>query len=305
MRKVLKKFVIAIIILTVIDFGIGKLLNEVIKQSPDGRYYKANYSLKTSNEDAIIFGSSRAETNYTPSVFEDSLNLSCWNTGRGGQGLPFWYAMQKGILSRYTPKIVVVNIERDFLSVDLEKSSYERAGFLRPFYYSHPEIRTLVNNISPYERFFLTSKIYAFNSSFYYLFRPYMVKGIDGNKDDKGWKTSNEVMVKSNNGIQKIKTNFKINENTLKLFKNFTDDLLSKNCKVFLVISPNYGFSVESTSTIHYIKTMKNITVLDHSNDYMFVNNNSYYKDFEHLNTDGAIKYSKIISSEILNIIIK
>lgn len=300
MKIILKKFILIITILYALDFCLGLILMKVLEYSPDGRYYKANYSLNKCNEDIIIFGSSRAETNYAPFVFEDSLKLTCWNTGRGGQTLPFWYAMEEGVLLRYTPKIAIVNIERDFLSTSL-KEGYERSGILRPFYYRNKEIRPIINEISKFEQFYLLSKIYAFNSSFYYLFRPYLIKGLDGKIEDKGWKTRDGIVTENRNNLEIYNTSLKLNNQAVQLFQNFITNLTNRGCKVFVAISPNYGCIVESTSTIEFVKTMKNITLLNFSNNASFSSNNKYYKDENHLNIIGAIEYSK----EICNAIIK
>jgi hypothetical protein len=300
MTKLIKRILILTSVLVLMDFIIGTTLNQILINSPDGRYFKANYSLKNCNEDIIIFGSSRAETNYAPFIFEDLLNLSCWNTGRGGQSLPFWYAMEKGVLARYTPKIAIINVERDFLSSDLNNGSYERAGFLRPFYYGHPEIRPLINKISKHERILLISKTYAFNSSFYYLFRPYLIKGLDGRKDDKGWKTRKGVMQRNETELRNIKTARNLNLDTMKLFEEFLQNLTSKGCKVYVVASPNHGVLVESTSTFEHIKRMKNIHFINFSNDIMLSNNSKLYKDPNHLNVDGAVEFSKRVCRKIV-----
>lgn len=299
MKILFKRVLFLIIILIIVDFVFGFALNKILVNSPDGRYFKAEYSLKKCNEDIVIFGSSRAETNYAPKIFENVLNLTCWNTGRGGQSLPFWYAMEQGILSRYTPKIAIVNVEREFLSTDL-KVSYERSGFLRPFYYDTPEIRPVINKISKFEKLLLMSKTYAYNSSYYYLLRPYLIKGIDGEIEDKGWKTKKGTIPVGKDSLIKINTSSEINHGTLKLFNSFISDLTSRGSKVFVVLSPNYGSMVESTSTINYLKKMKNIRVIDVSNDKTFFNNNEYFKDANHLNIDGAIEFSIKVSHEIM-----
>ena len=48
---------------------IGASFTYLLDKLDDGRYYKTQYSLDHANEDIIIIGSSRGETNYNPSVF--------------------------------------------------------------------------------------------------------------------------------------------------------------------------------------------------------------------------------------------
>ena len=284
--------------LVIADYCIGLALRKALKASPDGRYFKADYSLNKCQEDVIILGSSRAETNYVPNIFEESLGLSCWNTGRGGQTLPFWWAMEKGILARYTPKVVVVNVETEFLSESLAEG-FQRAGFLRPYYHDNNEIRPIINRISAFEKFYMFSNVYTFNSSFYYLLRPYALKNLDGRREDNGWKARESMMVSGRAALAVHNSSREINKETLELFEEFISDLTKSGSKVFIAISPDYGKLVESTSTIEYIMEMEGITVLNFSNDPAFSGKAEYFSDENHLNVTGAIKYSEEVCKAI------
>lgn len=299
MKKLIKKILILIVLVVLADISLGFLLNKILLNSPDGRYYKANYTLNKAKEEVIIYGSSRAETNYAPHIIEDSLKLSCWNTGRGGQTLPFWYSMQEGVLKRYTPTITILNVEDNFLSGDLNDESYERAGFLRPFYYNNPETRPMIERISKSEKFLLNSKLYAYNSSFYYLLRPYLLENLDGKISDKGWKVKSGILKESNKNIKTIQTKEELNDETVKLFDMFISNIKEKGSEIYIVVSPNYGYNIESTSTIEYIKNIKNINFINFGNDSSFYENHLLFNDFEHLNRKGAIKFTEKLSSKI------
>ena len=172
-------------LLVLFDQLAGEILDYLRDHSPDGRYYKALYSLEQCNEDVIILGSSRGEMNYNPFIIEDSLKMTCWDASRGGEGMAYFRSIQEGILARYAPKLVILNVEGNMLE---DPPSYVENGFLRPFYKDHKEIRPFINKISKYERLLMLSRLYAYNSSFYYLIRPYFIQGLDGNKEEKGWK---------------------------------------------------------------------------------------------------------------------
>lgn len=301
LRKLLYRIGIVVIILVSIDFIAGIFLDAVLENSPDGRYYKANYTLNECKDDVIILGSSRAETNFAPFVFEDSLNLSVWNAGRGGQGLPFWYASQQGILANHSPKIAIINVEYDFLSGELQ-GSYERAGFLRPFYKKAPAIQPIINEISTYEKYLVNSKLYVYNSSFYYLFRPYFFKGLDGPIDGKGWKKIKGVLSSEVN-LSVVEHSKALNPDSIKLFEQMIHDFQSKNCSVFVVISPNYGKYVESSETLDYLKKERGFSLLDESRNLNFIENNKLFNDKDHLNTKGAILFSQVIAGKIKSLI--
>lgn len=298
MQKLLKRLAILFLVLIITDFILGFFLNQVLVNAPDGRYYKANTSLNTCNEDVLVFGSSRAETNYAPNVLKNTLNLSCWNTGRGGQKLPFWYAISKGVLNRYTPKIAIINVEDDFLTEDL-KDAYERAGILRPFYYSNPEIQPIIDNISQFEKHLLLSNTYAYNSSFYYLLRPYFLKGVDGELHEKGWKTRKGEIKKTKNELKVISSNQPLNEESVTLFEEFIKGFIEKGCKVYMFISPDFQKVYSSTSTIEYLKNRKDIKFFNFSLDTFISKNKHYFIDESHLNVEGAKYYTQKIGNLI------
>ena len=296
MLKLFYKLIILFVIFFFLDFIFGIVLGIIRDKSPDGRYYKVQYSLEKGNEDIVIFGASRAEVDLVPYIFEDSLKLTCWNAGRGNQTLPFWICMQQGILNRYTPKIAIVDIPAEYLSKELV---FEPAGLLRPFYSDHKEIRPILNKISFFERYFIYSNLYAYNSSFYYLLRPYLLKGLDGKREDKGWKPLSGQMFNSASDQITLNSNNSLNKETLQLFNEFVSNFTKKGCKVFFVISPKFSENIVSTSTIEYLKTMRDITLVNYDHNKLFTEDYHYYRDPDHLNTEGAIKFTKIIAGKI------
>jgi hypothetical protein len=298
MNKLIFKLILLFMAFIICDFLIGLGLDIIRDNSPDGRYYKAQYSLEKGKEDIVIFGASRAEVNIVPYIFEDSLKMTCWNTGRGNQTLPFWICMEQGILNRYTPKIAIVDIEAEYLSSDLSRS-FEPAGLLRPFYHRHKEIRPMINKISFFEQYLIYSNLYAYNSSYYYLMRPYLLKGLDGKKADKGWKSLNGQMSQIVSNPTTINSNKPLNNETVKLFNEFVLNLTIKGCQVFIVISPRFSEKIINTSTIEYIKNMKNVYLISFEDNKLFTENSRFYRDSEHLNMEGAVKLSSLIVKKI------
>jgi hypothetical protein len=298
MIRLIKKLTYFFIAFVICDYIMGAGLDFIRDRSPDGRYYKAQYSLEKCKEDIIVFGASRAEVNIVPQIFEDSLKMTCWNTGRGNQTLPFWMCMEAGILNRYVPKIAIVDIEAEFLSADVT-GSYVAAGLLRPFYRKHKEIRPFLNKISLSERYFIYSSLYAYNSSYYYLLRPFILRGLDGKTEDKGWKARPGQMTPSKSNPVTISTSKALNNETIKLFNEFISDLTTKGCKVFIVISPRFNENIIGTSTVEYLLNMKNVSLVNFDDNKIFTDNCSFYRDPDHLNVEGAIKFSTLLVGKV------
>ncbi len=301
MIKIVKKLAIVAVAFIIFDQMAGVALDYLKDHSPDGRYYKTKHSLESGTEDVVIIGSSRGEMNFNPYVIEDSLKMTVWNASRGGQGLPYFHAIQNGMLARYVPKIVILNIEGSMLQ---HSRFVEEAGFLRPFYKGHPEIRPILNEISPFERFYAFSRLFAYNSSFYYLIRPYFIKGLDGRREDRGWKPMdgriNEHYLRDSTVIEFDPR--PLDKNAVAEFEHIVKTFQEKGSRVFIVISPNYGAFEDNTPTINYLRNFAksiNIPLLVHSNDTTIIKNPDFFNDPSHLNRDGATYFTRKLIGEI------
>ncbi|MBT0809926.1 hypothetical protein KIH41_01375 [Litoribacter ruber] len=302
MKKLLIKIGIVCVAFVVLDLVVGSFLLNLLEKSPDGRYYKTRYSLEEAQEDIVILGSSRAEGNYSPAVMEESLGMEVWNAGRGGQGLPFWAAMNSGILARYTPDVVIINVENDFLKESVDDQSFERAaGILRPFYNRHNAVKNFVDMVSDKEKLLLKSNLYAFNSSFYYMLRPYLFEGIDGRVEDKGWKPLKGSLAGKDIPERVINEDDQevLDPEAIMMFENLVSELQDKGSKVVLTLSPDYNKKVVTTPTLEYLKSVEGVYVLDFSNDEYFTKNPEFYTDPIHLNKEGAMEYSRKLAQEL------
>lgn len=300
MRKLFAKIFLVLILLAVCDVLGGAVLDWLLDHSPDGRYYKTRYSLQMCKEDVVVIGSSRGEINYVSQIIEDSLGMSCWNAGRGGQGTPFFKAMEEGILSRYTPKVVILNIDDNDLELP---PNYDHAGVLRPFYNSCPQIRPIIDKTSKFEWLLMKSRLYAYNSSFYYLIRPYFMRGMDGKTSDKGWKPRLDQMAVDIRGpVEPEPPKVNLNKESVALFDSIIHKFRERGTKVFLVVSPNFGRTVSNSSAIEYLrKTSRenDIPLFVYSNDTSFITKPEFFVDPDHLNVEGAQLFTKHLVGQI------
>lgn len=305
MRKLFTKIGIILALLAVCDVLAGVALDWLRDHSPDGRYFKTKYSLEACREDVVVIGSSRGEINYVSQIIEDSLGMSCWNASRGGQGTPYFRAIQEGVLTRYAPKVVILNIDDN----DLEtQPNYEHAGVLRPFYDNHPEIRPILDRTSTFEWLLMKSRLYAYNSSFYYLIRPYFVKGLDGKTTDKGWKPRLEKMSAEIGGaLEPEPEKVPLHPESVALFDTIVSKFQQRGVQMFLVVSPNFGRTVGSSSTIEYLRKTsreRQIPLFVYSNDTAFITKPDYYVDPDHLNVEGAQIFTKHLVQQIKPLVV-
>lgn len=296
------KFTVSIIILFMIliifDRVGGAILRHYYFSQTSGLYYRTNYSIDSTKADILVFGSSRANHHYVPEVFEDSLNMSFYNTGRDGNFILYNYAIFKLILKRYSPKIIIIDINPDEIYYD--HNSYDRLSSLLPYYQDHPEIRGIVELRGPFEKVKTFSAIYPFNSNMLTI----IVGNLEFNKRRKGDRKGYVPLFNKMKEVTMVPiemNNLPIDTVKLNAIKDIGEICENKKIMLFYLQSPSY---TEKKNTYAKEILMKiandfNAKFFDYSEDTIFKNNPSLFQDIEHLNNDGATIFSGIVSKRI------
>lgn len=287
------------IILLVLDFSIGHTLRHFYFTQISGVNYRTTYSIEKTTADILIFGSSRANHHYIPQIFTDILNHSCYNVGRDGQGILYYSAVQRSILKRYKPKIIIL----DLWPWELIKSSesYDRLSRLLPYYKSHKEIRSIIELRSKFEKIKLLASIYPFNSDILTIAKYNIVREQDYN----GYIPAFRVMepVGSNDVVNNAHENLEIDDNKVKILESFIMNLKEAGIKLFVVISPIYRCDVEKADSMKVVKEIMakyDVPFWDYSQNRKFIENPELFVDRIHLNNGGAELFSKIVAQRIM-----
>lgn len=111
------QYITLLLIFTVLlDFAFGRLYEGLYFSEKSRQNDRRIHSVLGTHEDILIFGSSRALHHYNPKIIEDSLGMSCYNVGSGGQNIYYHLALLEATLERYTPKIAILEL----MSIDFE-----------------------------------------------------------------------------------------------------------------------------------------------------------------------------------------
>jgi len=292
------KFLLLLLIVFILDLTIGHVLRYYFYKQECGRQYRAIYAIDKTKADVLIFGSSTAYHHYVPPVIEKKLNESCYNVGSPGQGILFEYAVLKAVLKRYTPKMIILDVNlREFKS---GKDYYDRLSFLLPFYKDHEEIRPIVDLKSPLEKYKLWSSIYAYNSSFLIIAGGNSEYFKKRNSDVEGYKPLTRVWDKPMGEWDWYRYQFdtvKIN-----MFKSFIDDCRKAGTRLIIVSSPRYIIfhqKEESYVMIDEIASDRKVDFLDFVSDTSFTNHREYFDDDAHLNAHGAEVFTHVVLNRL------
>ncbi|HEY5370795.1 MAG TPA: hypothetical protein VIJ75_17555 [Hanamia sp.] len=289
-------------IIFLLDFSIGSLLKYLYFHQNSGWLYRSSYAIDSTNAEIVIFGSSTANHHYNPNVFEKRMDMSTFNAGKDGQSLFYHYAILKGMLKRYSPRIVILDF--DIGEFEKDQRSYDRISSLLPYYENHPEIRSIILLKSPYEKYKLISKIYPFNSVIF----TSAIRNVNLNKNKKrdNDAESGYVPIKRvwSQGIAYINApaSRELDSNKINIFKDFIRECTAPGVKLYIVISPSlieYKYENPSVNLAKDIANDFNVPFYNFSK--LFMNYPKLFADNLHLNDSGA----QVFSNKVIDTILK
>lgn len=299
-QYLLLKLGVFFIIAFVFDFIIGSLFSYLYFKQTSGWEYRTKYSVEDTKADILILGASRAQQQYNPVYFEEGLHQSCYNVGRDGEPIFYHYAVFKGILNRYNPKMIILDVENGVFRKS--QSSNDRLSVLLPFYKTHPEMRSILELKSPYEKLKLISRIYPYNSLLFKIVTGNASFNKKRNEDIKGYMPLTRALDEPIRTVD-LSKKYDIDSNKVNCYKSFISDCNKANIKLLFVCSPYYINSIGTDTSMALAKEIAqeyNVDFIDYSRDEMFLNNSKFFDDTVHVNVAG----SKLFSRKLTDLII-
>lgn len=161
MKKYLIKIALFFVAVAVVDVLFGFACQYMNSHSKGGGVKSRYYVCKESNEEVLVFGSSRAKHHYVPDIIEDSLDITCYNTGEDGNGIIYSYGMLKMITQRYSPKLIIYDVS----GFDMyEDDNMKYLDLLKP-YYDEPGVDSIFWAVEPKTRWMMLSNLYRYNTT--------------------------------------------------------------------------------------------------------------------------------------------
>lgn len=297
MKKFIFNCIVGFLIVITLDFSIGKGLEYFYFKQSSGFQYRTTYSIENADDEVLVFGSSRANHHYKPSVIEEELGVSCYNTGRDGNFIFYQTAVLKSVLERYKPKLILYDFTGDFSN---NQEDYDRLSSLLPYYKNHSEIRDIVNLRSNFEPFKNLSKIYPYNSTLGNIVKGNLLSKDIDESINKGYVP---LYGKWEGTLKENVSNkpYDIDPNKIKIFTEFLDLCKQNNIPVVVLVSPIFykyerNFSIELCEKIC---SEAKVPFFDFTRDKYYLSAPYLFDDPDHLNDEGAKVYSKDVIETI------
>ncbi len=311
MKSFIIKCLVILISLVCIDFLVGRLGDWIILKEADKNYTgntaRLNYSLNGAKEDIVILGSSEAACAYMPSLItkrlleETGKNYSAYNAGTTNQGISFCYCVERGLIKRYKPKVLVLDLVWNYLNPIDKDLNNTMLSPTRPYSKINPYVKDLLRqNDGKKEKILSYSNMYRFNSE--------IIKFVT--LLSKSEVSDGHISYKKKLPQNSIKEIEVCNDNTLIKsavddFENFIRLAQVNGVKVVCTVTPKYReMPITSDSYLRMLEVCKEyeIPVCEIYKDSVFDNPLLFY-NYAHLNNEGAVMATNILVDTLSEIL--
>lgn len=268
----------------------------IVFKNEIGGAYKINRILNETNIDEIpIFGSSRANGNFVPSI----IDANCFNYGINGAGPNIWLFFLEQELKKEKTTPIIINFDLSGLvyadgDIGNYISNWNKTNTILKskgeLYYNIPFVKYF-GQFETNIKYYLNSKIT-------------LTKVIDhGGSFEKNVLTSQKFQELIDKRIN-TESSFQLNK---KLLDKFNRLIKSTNRKILFVVSPYHDSYFKNFTNMqsanHFLKELdkkNNIYVLDFRN---YIEKDEMYLNTTHLNYKGAFKFTEKLQVAIHNIL--
>ena len=293
MKKFVLKVSIFFIVVLIFDILSGKAFSYLVDHAKGGDNMRNNYICNETNEDILVFGSSRAIHHYNPIIISDSLDMSCYNCGQDGNGIILNYGRYQLICQRYHPKVLIYDVIPDY-DLLVGEDNHKYLGYLCP-YYDRKGIDEVFESIDDTEKYKMKSQMYRYNYGFVQVISDYVhpqqSEGIKGFRPVH--KEMDTMKISKRRKKEPIYDYLKI-----EYINKMVDEL--KDTKIIFVVSPYWnGMDTTSFAPVKTMCQQRAIPFIDYSNNPKYVHHNKYFYDGLHLNARGANEFTKDLIMEL------
>ena len=301
--KLIFKLGVFILLLGVCDFLIGSVLNYLYFHPKLKAQYETSYAFEKANEQIIIYGASTAENHFNPSIIKARTSYTCYNAGAAGQSILYIEALNRCILKRCRPEIIILVLDWTLY----DDQSFNKLGALLPYYQKHPEIREIIKQRSRFESIKLLSHIYPFNSVLYQVCRQFY--GTPRNKTTNGFLPENRKFKINYANIRKdLAAPVSVSSEKYIAFNNFISLCKEKKIKLILTIAPTFDMNLVSRHLFSFSDSLSRankIPLINFAQLDKISGKKILFADNGHLNSNGADIFSTIFSDTLSKFIHK
>jgi hypothetical protein len=280
-----------IAIVAILDFALGTVLEKLYNNMTVGEKARAHYVISKDTSDVLIFGSSRALYHYNAGMLQDSLNTTVYNAGRSNQTILYHLAIFKHILTRHTPKLVVLDVNEDELVKNPKK--YDLLSALLPYGRSDRDMLLQYEQVNPGYKIWSWSRTLPYNSSLVAILYRGLTKGKD--KDIHGYLKHDGILKEELTTVDNCHVPYTIDPLLEEAYREMLSLCKAHRIDIVVTVSPRYSaYACERKEykALQQLSLKEGVTIHDFSQS---LNNAAWFADPSHLNTAGASRYTTML----------
>lgn len=303
-KNTLCAFCLKVVLLVVILFGVDRLVGAAfvkmkdvgLAKNSENMWLKTPFTVEKVDADVVVIGSSKASHHYVPQMLEDSLGMTAYNCGQDGCFFLYQNCIINMILDRYTPKVILWDIQPGSFVGEEHSNEYQNIRYLSPYYPANTWAESYINSESPKMRYRMLSRMFAYNSKLLnYIFplvshsseteKGYIPLAVSENKYPDFKKEKNEI--------------HSLNESFFNILDNTIRRCSEKGVELRLYISPEYSgkatITISAAEEIGKLAIRNNIYFYNALSEQRFLKDATYFKDASHMNAKGARLFTNMV----------
>lgn len=265
--------------------------------------------------DILCLGSSRTHVTIYPSVIDSITGLSSYNAGiEGGNLYEFKITLQGYLVHHKKPKVIVLCIDAHSFNID-KKVFYPLQYFEQ---INNPVVYDIFKKDEDYNLFFIKNvpflrliyfDDYAKNQAISGLFRKTELSESHAFQN-KGFLSNGFNCLDTTHAKSYLKTNLQFSRTGIEAMTWILNWCRLNNVQLMLTYAPEYRFKLQQ-SFVGFDQFLKKVDSLRgnlpfYREDSLSLSNNPcYFANYGHVNTIGAIEYSKILGTRIKELYLK
>lgn len=291
MKQFIYKGIAILLLVVLIDVAVGAVSGKIFTSLPDKNSMIATIqqSLFKKKADVLILGPSTANHNYNALMMSDSLGMNVYNAGLDGRDMIYSDVVLQSYLDRCDLKAVLLDIG----PVQLDGSWIDRIHDTKPYYGINKHVTDYYDNETDWQqRLKLLSSLYRYNKTLSYWIRVQ----IDPVNNSKGYAPLYGRAESINPSMANC---FEVDSTEYSHLKNIVDVCAQRNIWLVLIESPSESMNTTFEDWIKRFCLLNGVELLGKESFEDFYNHPEWFKDANHLNSDGADVFTKIIISKI------
>lgn len=269
--------------------AVGAVSDKVFTSLPDKNSMMATMyqSLFKKKADVLILGPSTANHNFNSMLLSDSLGMDVYNSGLDGRDMIYSDIVLQSYMERCKLKKVILDIS----DVQLNGMWLDRVNDTKPYYGLNTAVTHYYKNETDWQQQMkLFSSLYRYNKTLSYWIRVQ----IDPVDHSKGFAplTGNADVMKWSKSQQ-----FKVDSTEYMHLMNIVNACRNNNIELLLVQSPRGNDDTEFDTWIDQFAKKNNLSLMSENRNIYYKNHPEFFRDINHLNSDGADVFSKRICS--------